>query len=164
MVHRTQDYTRKRLNKTQVYWNTNSSKNVVAFYFCLIFTSCIRRLHSVPLGEWGGESLCDRKMKLTSFWYPEQVKCTIPELSKQVASVTGKRGKKKKQKSTLLIKFYFNYKHVCRNKFLRNAIRKQRWTWQKAHNQYLHQLHIHVISYHIVVRRDCTYQSYMWWG
>lgn len=32
--------------------------------------------------------------KLASFWYPEHVKCTIPELSKQVASEMEERKKR----------------------------------------------------------------------
>lgn len=38
--------------------------------------------------------------KLASFWYPEHVKCTIPELSKQVASEMEERKKREGEKQT----------------------------------------------------------------
>lgn len=41
--------------------------------------------------------------KLASFWYPEHVKCTIPELSKQVASEMEERKKREGEKQTKLI-------------------------------------------------------------
>lgn len=41
--------------------------------------------------------------KLASFWYPEHVKCTIPELSKQVASEMEERKKRGGEKQTKLI-------------------------------------------------------------
>lgn len=41
--------------------------------------------------------------KLASFWYPEHVKCTIPELSKQVASEIEERKKREGEKQTKII-------------------------------------------------------------
>lgn len=41
--------------------------------------------------------------KLASFWYPEHVKCTIPELSKQVASEMEERKKREGEKQTKII-------------------------------------------------------------